>query len=113
MRIEVVEYLEENGTSPYEKWFNGLDARAAAKITTAQNRMEAGNTSKLKPVGGGVSEYVLDFGPGYRVYVGQEGNTLIILLGGSSKKRQQKAIDLAKKRWKEYKIRKAKKQIGG
>jgi putative addiction module killer protein len=61
----------------------------------------------LEGVGGGVFEYRIDFGPGYRVYFGKDGEALVILLGGSSKKRQQRTIDAARQSWTEYKRRKA------
>ncbi len=68
--------------------------------------MEQGNLSGAKGVGAGVSEYRIDFGPGYRVYFGKDGDTLIILLGGGTKKRQQKDIETAQDLWREYKQRK-------
>lgn len=105
------EYLDAQGKSPFAVWFGGLDAPAAAKVSTAIIRLEGGNTSNLKPVGEGVSELVVDWGPGYRVYAGQDGAELVILLGGSSKKRQQKAIDDAKARWADYRQRKKKGEL--
>jgi len=68
--------------------------------------MEQGNFSNTKGVGTSVSECLIDFGPGYRIYFGRDGNTLVILLGGGTKKRQQKDIERAKILWKEYKRRK-------
>lgn len=62
---KVVEYLRE-GFSPFGKWFAGLDDRAAAKVTVALYRLEQGNFSNVKSVGKGVSEYKIEFGPGYR-----------------------------------------------
>jgi putative addiction module killer protein len=82
------------------------NARAAAKVATVLVRMEQGNLSGAKGVGVGVSEYRIDFGPGYRVYFGKDGDTLIILLGGGTKKRQQKDIEAAQDLWREYKQRK-------
>ena len=99
----VVEYLEPNGSSPFARWFARLDPAAAGKVTAALYRMEQGNLSNVKPVGQGVSEYRIDFGPGYRLYVGQQGDRLIILLGGGTKKGQNADIQLAKKRWAEFK----------
>lgn len=101
----VVEYLDPSGDSPFAKWFARLDATAAAKVTTALYRMERGLTSSLKPVGQGVAEYRIDFGPGYRIYLGQDGATLIILLGGGSKKGQGADIQAAQHRWRDYKSR--------
>lgn len=100
------QYEELSGKSPYADWFDGLNASAAAKVTAAVVRMEQGNFSKVKGVGSGVFEYVLDFGPGYRTYFGKDGELLIILLGGGSKKRQQRDIEQAIERWQDYKRRK-------
>lgn len=102
---KVVEYLEPDSASPFSKWFDQLDPAAAAKVTTALYRMEQGNLSNVKPVGQGVAEYRIDFGPGYRLYIGQRGKTLIILLGGGTKKGQSTDIRLAQQRWRDYKAR--------
>ena len=75
-------------------------------MAVALVRMEQGNFSNVVGVGAGVFEYRLDFGPGYRIYLGKDGETLIILLGGGTKKRQQKDIEAAKSLWKQYKQRK-------
>ena len=104
--IEIREYIDQEGSSPYAKWFNRLNAPAAAKVVTALVRIEQGNMSNTKSVGSGVFECRIDFGPGYRVYFGKDGDTPIILLGGGTKKRQQKDIQDARKIWKEYKQRK-------
>jgi putative addiction module killer protein len=104
--IEIQEYVDADGRSPYAKWFDELNARAAAKVATALIRIEQGNLSNAKSVGAGVSEYRIDFGPGYRVYFGKDGDSIVILLGGGTKKRQQKDIEAAQKLWKEYKQRK-------
>ena len=106
MSYKVVEYLCEDGTSPYEEWFMGLDTVAAAKITTVKLKMEQGNLSNVKWFRG-IGEYRLDWGPGYRVYIGRDGERLIILLGGGTKKGQQKDIDRAETIWEEYKKRTA------
>jgi putative addiction module killer protein len=103
---EVLEYNNVQGRSPYADWFNALDARAAAKVTTALTRLTLGNFSNVKGVGAGVFECRIDFGPGYRVYFGKDGERLVILLGGGSKKRQQQDIEAAVARWQDYKRRK-------
>ena len=103
---KVVEYIEPNGSSPFAKWFARLDSTAGAKVTTALYRMEQGNLSNVKPVGQGVAEYRIDFGPGYRIYLGQAGDVVIILLGGGTKKGQNADIQLARRRWRDYKARK-------
>ncbi|MFZ0758688.1 MAG: type II toxin-antitoxin system RelE/ParE family toxin [Candidatus Sulfotelmatobacter sp.] len=100
------EYQDANGRSPYAAWFENLNAPAAAKVAKAVIKMEQGNFSNVGPVGSGVSEYVIDFGPGYRIYFGKDGEQIIILLGGGSKKRQQRDIDQAIERWQDYKHRK-------
>lgn len=100
--IEVREYLDAQGWSPFAKWFDALNAHAAAKVTTALVRMEQGNLSNVKGVGSGVSEYRIDFGPGYRVYFGRDGDSLIILLGGGTKRRQERDIKEAQAIWREY-----------
>jgi putative addiction module killer protein len=104
----VREYLTEDGSSPYAKWFDNLDAKAAAKVTVAVTRMKQGNLSNVKSVGAGVQEYKIDFGPGYRVYLGRDGLELIILLGGGTKKGQQDDIATAQALWVDYKKRKKK-----
>ena len=104
----IVEYEEQDGSHPFAKWFLSLNVQAALKIRTAIARMEQGNFSNAKPVGQGVSEYRVDFGPGYRIYYGRDGSELIILLGGGTKKRQDQDIQEAHARWKVYKSRKRK-----
>ena len=104
--LDVHEYEELEGRSPFAAWFADLDAAAAAKITIAVARMGRGNLSNVKGVGEGVLEYKLDFGPGYRVYFGREGDVLLILLAGGTKRGQQRDISAAKLRWADYKRRK-------
>jgi putative addiction module killer protein len=106
MVVVVREYLDSSGRSPFARWFDGLNAPAAAKVTTALTRIEAGNFSSVKGVGAGVFECRIDFGPGYRVYFGKDGDTLVILVAGGSKKHQQEDIQTAHDRWKDYKRRK-------
>jgi len=79
--IDVREYLAADGSSPYRKWFNGLNAQAAAKVAIASTRIEQGNLSNAKSVGAGLYEYCIDFGPGYRIYFGRDGDRLVILRG--------------------------------
>lgn len=110
--IRVEEYLTEEGKSPFADWFDSLDAYAANKVNTYFTRLAQGNVSNLKPIKGPFQEIVIDGGPGYRVYVGKDGDTLIILLGGGTKKHQQKDIDHAQRMWEEYKQRKRDKRYG-
>ena len=106
MPFLVEEYVRENGAVPYQDWFDSLDAAAAAKVAVAKVRLSLGNTSNVKGVGSGVFELKIDFGPGYRVYFGKDGPTIAILLGGGTKKRQQRDIEDAQACWRDYKRRK-------
>jgi putative addiction module killer protein len=103
--LELRYYLTAGGQSPFESWFDDLDAAAAAKVSVALVRLGQGNTSNAKPVGEGVLEYRIDWGPGYRVYFGRDGDTLVILLTGGTKQRQQRDIAGAKELWADYKRR--------
>jgi len=103
--IKVQEYLQEDGSSPYQEWFNSLDVQAAAKVTVAKSRLELGNTSNVKWFDG-IGEYKIDWGPGYRIYLAQDGKQLIVLFGGGTKKNQQSDINRAKELYQEYKRRK-------
>jgi putative addiction module killer protein len=103
----IVEYVGEDGFAPYRKWFDKLPVQAAAKVAVAILRLEVGNISNLKWLGT-IGEVRIDWGPGYRVYLGKDGEDLILLLGGGTKRRQQADIDRAKRAWSEYKARKSK-----
>ncbi len=105
--IEIREYIGSDGRSPYARWFDRLDARAAAKVAIALVRLQQGNVSNVKSVGAGVQECRIDFGPGYRVYFGRDGDTLIVLLGGGTKKRQRQDIETARVLWQRYRQAKA------
>ncbi|GAB2796469.1 type II toxin-antitoxin system RelE/ParE family toxin [Halomonas shantousis] len=112
MKIELREFLRDDGSSPYQEWFEGLDAQAAAKVATAEYRMSMGNTSSIKWFEG-IGEYRIDWGPGYRIYLARDGEQLIVLFGGGIKKRQQADIDNAKALRDEYKRRKSQAKKGG
>jgi len=104
--MRITEYLDASRKSPFAGWFDDLDAQAAVKITVALTRMSQGNLSNVKGVGGGVAEYRVDYGPGYRIYFGREGDEVVILLAGGTKRRQQEDIRSAIERWQDYKRRK-------
>ncbi len=104
--VEILEYLDWKGRSPYGEWFDSLNAPAAAKVAVAITRLAQGNFSNVKGVGAGVYEYRVDFGAGFRIYLGKDGETLVILLAGGTKKRQRKDIEDARARWQDYKKRK-------
>src|SRR5258708_4806417 len=101
--LEIRYYVAAGGQQPFAEWFADLEAVARAKVTRAIARLEQGNVSNVKTVGEGVLEYRIDFGPGYRVYFGRDGEALVILLTGGTKKRQQRDIETAKEYWREYK----------
>ncbi len=100
--IDLREYLDERGQSAFGSWFQRLDATAAAKVAVHLKRIELGNFSNVEPVGEGVFEKKIDWGPGYRIYFGRDGVRLVVLLGGSAKRDQAKAIKAAKRTWRDY-----------
>jgi putative addiction module killer protein len=92
--------IEIRQTGTYINWFESLrDQQAKARIDIRVRRLSMGNPGDVKPVGQGVSELRIDYGPGYRVYFIQRGETLIILLAGGDKRTQESdiktALDLA------------------
>jgi putative addiction module killer protein len=101
-----LEYLDEQDSTPFRRWFNRLNREAAAEVSCALVRLELGYRSKLRAVGAGVIEYRINFGPGYRIYFGRDGDQLIILLGGGTKKQQAGDILQARANWKKYQHRK-------
>jgi putative addiction module killer protein len=105
LMINVLLYEQESGRSPFADWFAGLDRQAAAKVTVAVERLRLGNFSNIRGVGGGVQEYRINWGPGYRLYFGRDGEKLVILLCGGTKQRQNDDIERAKELWREYKRR--------
>jgi putative addiction module killer protein len=76
------------------------------KVAVALVRLEQGSWSNVKGVGGGILEIKIDYGPGYRVYFGKDGERLVMLLGGGTKKRQDADIEIARRLWQDYKARK-------
>lgn len=103
---QVNEYINLDGKSPYREWLTGLlDKQAQARILTRINRMAAGNLGDHKPIGAGVWELRIDWGPGYRVYYARAGTRLILLLAGGDKRKQQADIDAAISYWKNWQER--------
>jgi putative addiction module killer protein len=89
--------IEVRQTARYERWFTGLrDSRARARIQARVRRLSTGNFGDVKPVGEGVSELRIDYGPGYRVYFVQRGATLVVLLAGGDKRTQDRDIATAR-----------------
>jgi putative addiction module killer protein len=103
--INVEEYLRDNQISPFKRWFSSLDVQAAHKVSNALVRLEMGNTSNIKWFDG-LGEFRVDWGPGYRIYLIQDGKRLIILFGGGDKSSQKTDIKQAKTLIAEFQLRK-------
>lgn len=89
--------IEVRQTDEYEKWFDSLrDRQAKARIDVRIRRLSLGNPGDARPVGEGVSELRIDYGPGYRVYFVQRADVLIVLLAGGDKRTQDQDIRIAK-----------------
>jgi putative addiction module killer protein len=102
----VLTYVQTDGSAPFNDWLEALqDRKARAIIRTRINRIRLGNLGDCKSVGEGVSELRIKFGAGYRVYFGQAGHTIIILLSGGDKSSQDRDIKQAKKYWQDYQRR--------
>ena len=100
----VIVYTDKAGKEPFTRWLNSLkDARDRRRILARLRRIEQGNYGDCKPIQDGVFELRLFFGPGYRIYFGKDGKTLVILLCGGDKNSQGKDIKQAIMYWNEYK----------
>ncbi|MCB9982800.1 MAG: type II toxin-antitoxin system RelE/ParE family toxin [Rhodospirillales bacterium] len=105
--IEVKIYKTEMGVEPFSVWFETLkSSKAKSAVARALTKMEAGLLNDVKSVGDGVQEYRIHFEKGYRIYFGNDGGEIIILLSGSDKKAQNKEIENAKNYWEDYKRQK-------
>jgi putative addiction module killer protein len=101
---EIVVFRAADGSAPFEAWLDNLnDKRAVARVLTRLARVRLGNLGDCKPVGEGVSELRVDYGPGYRVYFGQKGRVIVVLLCGGDKRSQNRDVGLAKQYWRECK----------
>lgn len=88
--------IEIRKTAVFDTWFSNLrDGQARARISVRIDRLALGNRGDVKPVGSGVSELRIDYGPGYRVYFVHRGTTLIVLLAGGDKRTQDRDIKRA------------------
>lgn len=91
--MEVRIYLTADGRAPFEEWLSALrDVTARARIRARLARVQAGNMGDCKPLRDGVQELRIDHGPGYRVYLSRQGAVLVLLLCGSDKAEQDRAI---------------------
>ena len=103
---ELLAYRTREGRTPFNEWLDELgDQNIVARILARLARVRQGNLGDCKGVGEGVSELRVDYGPGYRVYFAQKGQTLVILLCGGDKRAQEKDIQRAKQYWCDYKQR--------
>ncbi len=103
---DVREYLKLDGSNPFQEWLSKLkDVQTRARIRVRLNRIRMGNFGDCRPVGEGVHEFRIPFGPGFRVYFGNDGPTVVILLCGGEKKSQPRDIETAKKYWQDYRRR--------
>ncbi len=100
---EIRNYLTAEGRSPFEEWLDALrDIRAIDKIEKRLKRVALGNLGDYRSVGEGVYELRIDYGPGYRVYFGQIGSVILLLLCGGDKTTQEQDILRAKEYWRDY-----------
>ena len=99
-------YITEEGREPFTEWLTSIhDVKARAKIKIRLDRVSLGNLGDSHGVGEGVQELRIDYGPGYRVYFGQEGQTIVLLLCGGDKSTQAKDVEIAKRYWEDYRRR--------
>lgn len=102
----VLVYRTREGRLPFDEWLRDLRGQnAVARVLARVGRIRRGNLGDCKPVGKGVSELRVDYGAGYRVYFGQEGSTLVILLCGGVKRTQARDIRLGQEYWRDYEER--------
>ena len=101
--IRVVHYVASDGKDPFDAWLRRQNIQTRARVQTRIDRLELGNFGDCKGVGGGVSELRINLGPGYRIYYGRDGGDLVILLGGGTKVRQARDIELCRSFWEAYK----------
>ena len=108
--FQIRELLLDDGSSPFGKWFCNLDPVSAVKVQVALARIEQGNLGSIKWFEG-IGEIKIHWGAGLRIYVGKQDIQIILLLGGGHKGSQDKDIDLALARWKQFKQTKSDKEI--
>lgn len=98
-----VEYLTlADGSQPFAEWLEGLDKASRARVNAGIDKARRGVRKLIRALGDGVYEIKVDFGPGYRVYFGEDGGRLILLISGGDKKSQSQDIEKAKSLWRSY-----------
>jgi putative addiction module killer protein len=111
MTVELRYYQTRAGAQPFVEWLGGLgDRQARARIEARLVRVATGNFGDSQPVGEGVLELRIDWGPGYRVYFARVGNVVVLLLCGGDKRTQPRDIERAKEYFEDYKKRAAQKR---
>ncbi|OKH30612.1 addiction module protein [[Phormidium ambiguum] IAM M-71] len=104
--LEVVLYVTEDNSCPFERWLESLrDRQARARIRKRLDRIGLGNLGDFKSVGEGIMELRIDYGPGYRIYCAQFGATIILLICGGDKSTQNQDIIKAKQYWIDFQNR--------
>jgi putative addiction module killer protein len=103
---EIRLYITSDGRIPFKEWFDSLrDRKARVRIKLRLDRVEQGNLGDCRSVGAGIFELRIDYGPGYRVYFGQIGSTIVLILYGGDKSTQEQDISKARDYWREYEER--------
>lgn len=100
---EILIYETEDGKQPFQSWLNDLrDVKGRAIIRKRLNRVRLGNLGDTRGLGNGLYEFRIDFGPGYRIYFGEDGDKIVVLLIGGDKGTQEKDIQKARSYWEDY-----------
>ncbi len=103
---EIKRYIKQNGAVPFAEWFGSLrDVNAKIRIDKRLERVSSGNLGDCRSVGEGVCELKIDYGQGYRVYFGQVGSAIVLLLCGGDKSTQDQDISKAYEYWRDYERR--------
>lgn len=103
---DIQRYIRQNGTVPFAEWFTTLrDVNAKIRIDKRLQRVSGGNLGDYRAVGVGVCELRIDYGPGYRIYFGQAGATIVLILCGGDKSTQDQDIVKAQEYWRDYERR--------
>ena len=104
MAFEIARYVRSDGNCPVAEWFATLAPAIQMRVSKAIAKVECGNFGNCRSITGGegVCEIRMDFGPGYRLYYGIDGATIILLLCGGDKSTQRRDIEKAKEYWREY-----------
>lgn len=100
--FHILVYHDEQGRAPFASWLGRLNDPTRARVLMRLDIVERGSLGKTRSLGGGVQEMKIDYGPGYRLYFGRDGEAIVILLCGGDKRSQRRDIELAKQYWKDY-----------